>query len=378
MNKTLLIFISHASFFLSHRLELALEAKNKGYNVKVVLGDIDVNSKNLTDLNIDFIHIPLNRGSINPFKDIKSLCLIWKLFKKIKPDIVHLVTIKPYLYGGIIGRLTKVPCIVSAISGLGSLFIEKSLKNSFLRLIIYPFYSFAFNHSNQLVIVQNNEDAKLLENWGVLKPEKVRLIKGSGINLKKFPQNTELMEVTPIICFAARLLKDKGVNEFISSAEILKKRGINGRFILAGGLDQKNPTSLNEKDLNLLKANKSIEILGHQENISELFAKSNIICLPSYREGFPKTLIEASAAGRAVVTTDVPGCRDSIVPGKTGILVPPKNSKKLADAIQFLIENPDKRLSMGKAGRELAEKEYRVENIIQNHFNLYKELISKV
>ncbi len=373
--KTLLIFVSHASFFISHRLELAILAKKKGYDVKIVLGEIDSDLKILKEKEIDCFYLPVYRGGINPFKDAKSLFLIFNLFRKIKPDIVHLVTIKPYLYGGVIARIAKVPCVVSAVSGLGSLFIGKSLKNKFLRILFYPIYKFAFNHSNQFIILQNHQDLKFLQNWGVLNINKVKLLKGSGVNLKEFIPTKEIETNMPVVCFAARLLKDKGIYEFISAAEILNKLGVRAKFVVAGDLDLKNPTSLNLKELNKLKENKNIEIIGYQKNIPKLFNQSNIICLPSYREGFPKTLIEAAAAGRAVITTDVPGCRDAIIPNKTGLLVQPKNSKKLADAIQYLIQNPKLRASMGNAGRELAKKEFKIENIIQGHLDIYNDLL---
>ena len=373
--KILLIFVSHASFFISHRLELALVAKKKGYDVKIVLGELDADLKILEEEQIDYFYLPVYRGSLNPLKDLKSIFLIYRLFKKIKPDIVHLVTIKPYLYGGLIARITKVPSVVSAISGLGSMFIDESFKNNFLRILFYPLYKFAFNHSNQFIVIQNYDDAKLLQNWGVLNFNKIRFVNGSGVNLKKFSMIKELNTKLPIVCFAARLLRDKGIYEFVSAAEILNKLGISARFIVAGDIDLKNPTSLNLEEFKNLKENKNIEMIGYHKDISKLFEQSNIICLPSYREGFPKSLIEAAAAGRAVITTDVPGCRDAIVPNKTGILVPPKNSKKLANAIQYLIENPTLRFSMGKAGRELAEKEFQIESIIQSHLDIYDDLL---
>ena len=268
-----------------------------------------------------------------------------------------------------------MPSVVSAISGLGSMFIDESFKNNFLRILFYPLYKFAFNHSNQFIVIQNYDDAKLLQNWGVLNFNKIRFVNGSGVNLKKFSMIKELNTKLPIVCFAARLLRDKGIYEFVSAAEILNKLGISARFIVAGDIDLKNPTSLNLEEFKNLKENKNIEMIGYHKDISKLFEQSNIICLPSYREGFPKSLIEAAAAGRAVITTDVPGCRDAIVPNKTGILVPPKNSKKLANAIQYLIENPTLRFSMGKAGRELAEKEFQIESIIQSHLDIYDDLL---
>ena len=249
--------------------------------------------------------------------------------------------------------------------------------SKFIRLLINPIYQFAFNHPNQSVIVQNQQDAKMLVEWGVLDSQKVRLLRGSGVKIEEFTQFKE-PEKIPTICFAARLIYDKGVSDFISAARLLKKRGVKVHFYLAGDSDIKNPSGLNDKDLKNLKENKDIEFLGHQTNIAKLYANSHIVCLPSYREGLPKALMEAAAASRAIVTTNVPGCRDAIIPNKTGLLVPVKDPEKLADALQWLIEHPLERIAMGRAGRQLAEKEFRIEKITKNHLDIYKELLNNL
>ena len=209
--------------------------------------------------------------------------------------------------------------------------------------------------------------------WGILKPVKTKLLKGSGVNLENFKYLEEPKSI-PSVCFAARLLKDKGVYEFISAAKLINKRDIKARFLLAGDLDVKNPSGLSINDLKKLKQESCIEFLGYQENIPALFASSHIVCLPSYREGFPKSLMEAAAASRVVVTTDVPGCRDAIIPNKTGLLVPVKDYHKLADVLQWLIQNPKDRIEMGKAGRQLSEKEFSIKNIVKSHIDIYQEL----
>jgi glycosyltransferase involved in cell wall biosynthesis len=374
MKKKLLFLVSHASFFISHRLQLAKAAKKNGYEVIIVFGEIDVDIKIIKEIDINYFCIPIQRGGTNFFQDLKSLYLIWSIFKKIKPDIVHLVTIKPYLYGGIIARIVKIPCVVSAISGMGSLFIQQNLISRILKLFLYPVYRLAFNHLNQKIIVQNKDDERELMKWGVLNPIKVKLLKGSGVNLEYFTSFDELTG-TPVVCFAARLLRDKGVYDFVSAAQLLKERGVQAKFYLAGDLDINNPTGLNVDDLNKLKKNGYIKILGYQNDIPKLYANSHIICLPSYREGLPKSLVEAAAASRAIVTTDVPGCRDAIIPNKTGLLVPIKNPKKLADALQWLIEHPQERIAMGKEGRKFAEKEFSIEKIVQNHLDIYQDLL---
>jgi len=374
-NKKILILVNYLSFFLSHRLPVAEALLAKGFEVFIGYGELRGADPKLLEqkgFNVDFI--PMQPGSFNLLKDLKTVYYIWVFFKRVKPDIVHLVTIKPYLYGGIVSRLCGVQGLVTAVSGLGTLFVNKDLKSKLIRLLLYPIYKLAFNHLNQKVIVQNKDDLKVLVNWGVLNPSKVKLLKGSGVNLEDFTNLDEPGGI-PTVCFAARLLRDKGVYDYVSAAKLLKERGIKAQFLLAGDLDINNPTGLKFDDLNKLKDEGYVKIIGYQKDIVTLYAKSHIICLPSYREGFPKSLIEAAAAGRAVVTTDVPGCRDAIIPNKTGLLVPIKDSRKLADALQWLIENPKERIAMGKEGRNFAEKEFPIEKIIHSHLDIYQDLL---
>ena len=375
-NKKILFLVNYLSFFLSHRLPVAEALLAKGFEVFIGYGELRGADPKLLEqrgFKVDFI--PMQPGGLNLLKDLKTLYYIWVFFKRVEPDIVHLITIKPYLYGGIISRLCGVRGLITAVSGLGTLFVNKDLKSKLIRLLLYPIYKLAFNHLNQKVIVQNKDDLKVLVNWGVLNPSKVKLLKGSGVKLENFT-NLDEPGGTTTVCFAARLLRDKGVYEYVSAVRLLKERGIKAQFLLAGDLDINNPTGLKLDDLNKIKNECYVKILGHQKDIATLYAKSHIICLPSYREGFPKSLIEAAAAGRAVVTTDVPGCRDAIIPNKTGLLVPIKDSQKLADALQWLIENPKERIIMGKEGRKFAEKEFSIEKIILNHLDIYQDLLS--
>tara|TARA_Y100000816_G_C26108192_1_gene589869 strand:- start:7398 stop:8549 length:1152 start_codon:yes stop_codon:yes gene_type:complete len=381
MKKKLLIITNPLSFFISHRLEIADAAMKNGYDVKVGYGELgNSNTETLEFLSkkgINCFHLPLERGSINPFKELRSLYSIWQILRQLKPDIVHLITIKAYLYGGIASHFTKVACIVSAITGLGILFNKKRWWNYFLQKLFYIMFYLAFTHSNQRVIVQNSDDRKTLVNWGILDKKKILLFNGSGVDLSKFINLKEKNDILTI-CFASRFLHDKGVFDFVSAAKIIRNRGIQANFILAGKIDPGNPTSLNEKELKSIIDENIVEVLDFQNDIPSLYEKSHIVCLPSYYgEGLPKALIEAAAASRAIVTTNVPGCRDAIIPNITGLLVPPKNPEKLADALQWLMSHPKERRSMGKAGRNLAEKKFSIEQIIQKHLNIYQELLDE-
>lgn len=377
-NQKLLILINDLSFFISHRLQIAETALGKGFEVIIGYGELGgADFKFLENIGFKLYFIPMDRSGMNLKFEIKTIYYIWKFFKEQKPDIVHLITIKPYIYGGIISRLIQIPSLVSAISGLGTIFTSNNLKNRLIKFSLFPLFKFALNNYNQKIILQNKSDLKLLVDWGVLNTKKVELIKGSGVNLNKFKYVEDEPKGTPVITFAARLLRDKGVYEFITAAKLIFEKGISGRFLLAGKIDSKNPTGLTLEELNhIKKSHPYIEYLGHHNDIASLYARSNIICLPSYREGLPKSLIEAAAAGRAVITSNVPGCRDAIIPDKTGLLVQVKNSLDLALAIERLIKNPTERMRMGKHGRLLAINEFSIEKVIDSHLKIYEDLLS--
>lgn len=216
--KKLLILVNSLSFFISHRLEIAIAAKKKGYKVVIVYGDKEkASTSRLSSNNIDFIQIPFERGSLNIFKEIKTFLNIAKIFYKLKPDIAHLITIKAYLYGGIVSRITKVPSLVTAVAGLGILFNQKKLKNIFLQILLYPLFKIAFNHRNQKIIFQNKGDIKILKNWIGIGAKKIELIYGSGVNLSEFKKIEETNNKIINICMASRLLHDKGVFDYISA-----------------------------------------------------------------------------------------------------------------------------------------------------------------
>ena len=376
--KKILILVNSLSFFVSHRLDIAFAAKKKGYDVKIGYGELgNTKISILLEKNIECFQVPLVRGSINPIKELWSLISILRIFFKLKPEIVHLITIKAYLYGGISARLVKVPAVLSSVAGLGILFNQKKWWNILIQKLLRPIFYLAFNHPNQRVIVQNTEDRKTLTTWAGVDPKKFLLINGSGVNLSKF-KNLDNLNDTVTVCFASRLLRDKGVFDYISAAKIIKTRGIKAKFLLAGSLDLSNPNSITENELNIIIKEKIVDVLGYESDMPSLYARSDIVCLPSYYgEGLPKCLIEGAAARRAIVTTDIAGCRDAIIPNKTGLLVPIKNPLKLADALQRLIENPLERIAMGKAGRNFAEKEFPIEKIVKSHINIYQDLLKK-
>lgn len=375
MNRRLLIVVNTTEFFLSHRLPIALAAKSAGYDVHIATGTPDTNG--VLAIN-GFTHhlIPISRTGVQVAQEFQSIVAVTRLLRRLKPQIIHLVTIKPVLYVGIAARFVRAPMgIVAAISGLGMVFTQGRLRKRLIRLVVANLYQFALNHDNLRVIFQNTHDIEVLNKVCHLQNHEMVLIPGSGVALKDYPHKSEPDENPVVITFAARLIKDKGVYEFVEAASIIKDRGIKARFLLVGGTDPDNPSSVSENDIKQWREEDAVEVLGHSKNIVDIFTHSHIICLPSYYgEGLPKVLIEAAACGRPVVTTDHPGCRDAIIADKTGLLVPPRDSVTLAERLVELIKSPALRESMGRAGRALAEEKFTIENVVEQHLSIYQQL----
>lgn len=361
-------------FFLSHRLSIALAAKKEGYDVHIATAagpDVEGIQAH------GFSHhvIPFARSGQHPLRELKTLLELVRVFRKLKPDLVHLVTIKPVLYGGIAARLAGVSAVVAAVSGLGTVFVVQSVAARARRVLVSGLYRLAFSQRRLAVIFQNPDDRDGLLAIGALEHDQVRMIRGSGVDLANYSFVPE-PGGTPVVVMAARLLRDKGVYEFVEAARHLMSRGVDVAVRLIGAPDPGNPTSIEQAELDTWHAEGVVELLGYRSDIAKQYAAANIVCLPSYYgEGLPKTLVEAAACGRAVITTNHPGCRDAIEPDVTGVLVPVKNASALADAIQALIESPERRLRMGKAGRELAEKAFSIDRIVEQHLAIYKELL---
>lgn len=365
--------VNAPEFFLSHRLPLATAAQKAGYDVHVATAE---GSEVQSIQSLGFTHhvVPFARSGQNPLNELKTLISLIKLFKTIKPSLVHLITIKPVLYGGIAARFTGIEAVVSAVSGLGTVFLAESAIARLRRWLVILMYRFAFNQKRLSVIFQNPDDRDILLSLKTLKPHQIRMIRGSGVDLFDYPFLPE-PEGTPVVVMAARLLKDKGVIEFIEAAKILRERDVSVEMRLIGSPDVGNPTSVTQTEFDQWAAEGYVQLLGYQKNIAKHYCEANIICLPSYREGLPKSLVEAAACGRPVVTTDVPGCRDAIIPKKTGFLVPVKNAVALANAIETLIQDAGLRKSMGEAGRTLAEEVFAIEKIVDQHMVIYRDLL---
>ena len=368
MTKKILFVVNVDWFFISHRLPLALEALKKDYEVHIACGLTD-KKEYLQNLGFVVHPLHLSRGGTGVKSEIKTLIDIYKVLKELNPYIAHFVTIKPVLYGGIAARFLNIGKKVFSISGLGFIFIKQGVKASLIRTIVKQMYNFSLNGKNSHVIVQNPDDKAVIDS--IVKVP-ICLIRGSGVDLSQYKykeENNENIKVS----MACRLLKDKGVFEYIESARIIKQKLPNIEFELYGDIDIYNPASLTIDDIEKIKQDSFVKVYGFSDNIAKVFSDSNIVVLPSYREGLPKVLIEAAACGRAVVTTDVPGCRDAIEPNVTGLLCKVKDAKSLSEQVEKLILDKDLRNSMGKEGRKLAQHEFDINKVVEKHFSIYED-----
>lgn len=360
-------------FFMSHRLPIAIEAMRQGYEVHVAAGVTD-RLDALIEMGLLVHPLSIERSNTGLLNVLKTFWQLVCLFRRERPDVVHLVTIKPVLLGGIAARLTGVKSVVAAVSGLGFVFLDAGIIADLRKVFVTLLYRVALGQRNLKVIFQNPEDRDCLMQLTGLISTKTEMIRGSGVDLSKYKCDP-LPDGIPVIMMAARLLRDKGVYEFVEAARILRKRGCLARFCLVGMVDPDNRSSVSGAELSGWSASGVIEHWGYRSDMHTILSSAYLVVLPSYREGLPKILIEAAACGRAVITTDVPGCRDAIEPGVTGILVPPRDSDCLADAMLSLIEDRQRCQIMGEAGRALAISSFDINYVVTQHLQIYQQLL---
>ncbi|HZV62086.1 MAG TPA: glycosyltransferase family 4 protein [Methylophilaceae bacterium] len=373
-SKTRLLFlVSEDWYFVSHRLHLAKAALLEGFEVAIATR-IHESEFTLQSVGLTVFPILLERSSKNPFKEFRSILQITKIYRSYKPDIVHHVALKPCLYGSVAAIFARVPVVINALAGLGYVFTSRERYAQILRPIITTAFRLLFNRSNSCLIIQNADDQALMLGNKIITPEQAVMIRGAGVDLEVY-RTTPFPEGDPLIVFAARMLWDKGLKEFVDAARILKDKGIKGRFVLVGTPDPQNPASASESDIEEWVKEGVIEWWGQCSDMPIVFAQARVVCLASYREGLPKVLIEAAACGRPIVTTDVPGCREVVIPGESGYLVPSHNAETLADAISELLNDMPTCREFGMKGRQLVEQNFAQQIIARQTLDLYRRLL---
>ncbi|MCG7979957.1 MAG: glycosyltransferase family 4 protein [Candidatus Thiodiazotropha endolucinida] len=372
-NRLILFVVNDAGFFLSHRLPLALAAKKQGYDVCVATPTGD-GVEQIKAEGLSYRQVSLSRSGANPLAELRTIWNLYRLYRELQPLIVHHVTIKPVLYGTLAARVAKVSAVVNAISGLGFVFLARGWFSAMARSAVLTSYRWLFSRKRLWVIVQNRDDYDYLLEKECLSQDKIELIRGSGVDVDNFAMSAESDDL-PLVVLPGRMLWDKGVGEFVEAAQQLHRMGIKARFALVGGIDPNNPESVPAARLAEWAREGSVEWWGNRQDMPEIYSDAHIVCLPSYREGLPKVLLEAAATGRAIVATDVPGCREIVIEGENGLLVPARESRPLADALRRLITNPALRQSMGQKGRAMAEAEFSIHQVIERHLNIYQRAL---
>jgi glycosyltransferase involved in cell wall biosynthesis len=350
---------------------VALAARDRGYDVHVATprGRSD---ETIRGSGLPWHEIILGRG-VHVVRDPLAVLQLVQLYRRLRPDLVHHIGMKTVLLGMLATRAARVPAIVNAIMGLGSAFddhrpISRAVHFGLQHLL---------GHRRMRLTFENAEDRETFVRRKWIAPEQAVLIRGSGVDPLEFSPPPQPPADTPLVLFAARLLTTKGVPEFVAAARMLSARGIAARFAVAGEPDPKNPDSIPEAELARWRSEGVVEVLGYRSGMPDLMRSASLFVLPSYyREGVPKALMEAASTGLAVVTTDMPGCRDIVVDGETGLLVPPRDVDSLAAAIERLLADPERRNEMGRKGRQRMVEHFAVAHVARETLATYDALLT--
>jgi glycosyltransferase involved in cell wall biosynthesis len=360
--------------FWSHRLDLARAAVRAGFDVFVATR-IAAHAARIRAAGLHVCPLRWLHRGVPGARDVAGIAEIVRLYRQLRPAVVHHVGIKAVVYGSWAARLARGPRVVNAIAGLGSSFIGTATAAGLLRATMKRALRSALATPASRVIFQNRDDLDYFKDADILGDTPALIIPGAGVDLELFHPSPEPTDV-PVVMLAARLVRDKGIVEFVSAARELRRR-IDARFVLVGMVDQRNPTRISSAQLEAWQMEGVIEWWGHRDDMANTLRAANLVVLPSYREGFPKVLLEAAASGRVIVATDVPGCREIVRHGENGYLVPARDVAGLAAAIEMLVQNPILRAEAGRRGRDIAVSEFSSGRITDHTISVYRELLSQ-
>ncbi len=367
----LLFLITEDWTFWLHRLSTARAAADAGWDV-VVATRVTAHGDKIRGEGFRLIPIGMRRRSLVPWRELATIFELIRLYRRERPDLVHHVAMKPVIYGSLAAWIAGLPAVVNALTGMGYVFTSGGLKARLLRPLVRLAFHWLLDRRNSRLIVQNSDDAAALAGSMVAK-ERVALIRGSGVDTEDFAISEE-PPGTPVAVMVSRMLWDKGVRELVEAAGLLRRRAVPLRVVLVGWSDPENPTAIPERELRAWDAAGDIAWWGERTDIAEIWANCHIAVLPSYREGLPKSLLEAAACGRPMVATDVPGCREIVRDGVTGLLVPARDAAALATALERLAGDAASRRRMGAAARGLVERELSDAVVTAQTLALYREL----
>jgi glycosyltransferase involved in cell wall biosynthesis len=370
----LVLFANTDWYLYNFRRSLALTLRDAGHDVLLISPDGPYGEK-LRALGLRWQPLPMDRRSLNPLREAWLLLHLVRLFRKEHPALVHGFTIKCAVYGSLAARLANVPARVNAVAGMGYVFISDSLKARLLRPLVRTLLKLSLGGRNARLILQNPDDVALFHRTGLGDASQVRLIPGSGVDCSRFHPDPDRESSERLgVLLPARLLWDKGLVEYVQAARLLRAEGRPIDFLLAGDPDPGNPAAVPEAEVREWVREGLVQWLGHVDDMPALLRSVDIVALPSYREGLPKGLIEAAASGCALVTTDVPGCREVVTDDVDGLLVPLRDGHALAKAIARLQDDPALRLRLAGAGRHKALERFDERIVIERTMDVYREL----
>lgn len=370
--KKLFIVVNHDWFFLSHRQAIGVAAKGAGWDVTIVTCDTGRFGV-IKALGLKAIDLPIDATGMNLKEELKTFKFLLRLYRREKPDVVHHVGLKTILWGGLAANLTGIKGVVNAVSGLGVMFSGE--KQSLVAKGVLAVLRFSHNRKGVRVIFQNHEDESLFLSQHITKQENCVFIKGSGVDLNEYAYAPDPDSSPVRVMFTARMVKEKGIVVLTEAAEILRKEYEDRVVFLLCGKLSDNPKAIQKEELEALCDGKYIQWLGHRTDVKELLRQCHIVAFPSYyREGVPKSLIEACTTGRPIITTNSIGCKDTVEDGVNGFLIPIKDSYALAEKLKVLIDDPVLRQKMGKASRMKAEREFSLDDVVKKHLEIYSSL----
>jgi glycosyltransferase involved in cell wall biosynthesis len=369
-----LFVVTEDWYFVSHRLHLAEAARHAGYEV-AVLTRVAAHGAQIEAAGVQLIPWSIERRSANPAAELASLLQLWRTIRALRPTVVHAVALKPVLYAGLLSFANGRHGCVYALGGLGNLFGAGGPRaRGWLRALVVRLFAAIFSQSRARVILQNEDDAGVLMSAGALAPAHLRLVRGAGVDTEKFRPAPE-PDGPPLVVLPARMLWDKGVGEFVQAARALRERGCSARFALVGDRDPHNPACVPAEQLAAWQRDGVVEYWGRREDMPAVLQQAAVVCLPStYKEGLPKSLLEAASCARPIVTYDLPGCCEAVEHERNGLLVPPRDQPALEAALLRLLADPDLRRAYGEHGRALVLREFAQERIAAETLAVWSEV----
>ncbi|MBW7852388.1 MAG: glycosyltransferase family 4 protein [Rhodospirillales bacterium] len=371
----ILFLVTEDWYFWSHRLNLARACRDRGWRVTVATR-VDRHGEAIVAEGFELVPLGLRRRGRNPVGETAAILEILRLYRRVRPDIVHQVALKPALYGTLAARLAGVPVVVNALAGLGYVFASDEAAARRLRPAVTAAFRLLLDRPGQHVIVQNPDDRRLLVDAGTVGAKRISIIRGSGVDCEHFRPTPE-PPGPPVAALVARMLWDKGVGEAVEAADILRRDGAGVRVVLVGRPDPDNPRAVPTQTLRQWNDGGRLEWWGHRDDVAAVWAEAHMAILPTtYGEGLPKCLLEAAACGRPLIATDAPGCRELVEDGVTGLLVPPRDPAALAAAVRRLAEDADLRRQLGAAARRAVVERFSDAVIVGEVMELYDRLLA--